>query len=88
MIEKIRAHDGNITEETAKSRIATHLVIYAIADKANIRPTEEEVQEEIARYGAGAMRDGNGPIDAKKIHGYIYEKVQQRKVYAHILGTQ
>lgn len=85
MIEKIREQDKEMTEEVAKQKIATHLVIYAIADKAGIRPAEEEIQAEIAKYGAGAMRGENGPIDAKKIHGYIYERLQQKKVYDYIL---
>jgi len=85
MVEKIRAQDKEMTEEVAKRKIATHLVIYAIADKAGIRPAEEEIQTEIAKYGAGAMRGENGPIDAKKIHGYIYERLQQKKVYDYIL---
>ncbi len=82
MILKIREQDKEMTEYVAKRKIATHLVIYAIADKAGIRPTEEEIQEEIAKYGAGAKPQG---IDAKKIHGYIYERLQQKKVYDHIL---
>lgn len=82
MILKIQEQDKEITEDVAKRKIATHLVIYAIADKAGIRPTEEEIQEEIAKYGAGAKPAG---IDAKKIHGYIYERIQQKKVYDYIL---
>ena len=85
MIEKIRAQDKEMTEEIAKQKIATHLVIYAIADKVGIRPTEEEIKTEIERYGTGAMRGENDLIDAKKIHGYIYERIQQKKVYDHIL---
>ena len=82
MIEKIREQDKEMTEEVAKKKIATHLVIYAIADKAGIRPTEDEIRTEIEKYGAGAKPEG---IDAKKIHGYIYERIQQKKVYDYIL---
>ena len=85
MIEKIREQDKEMTEEIAKQKIAMHLVIYAIADKVGIRPTEEEIQTEIAKYGAGASHRENGPIDAKKMHGYIYERLQQKKVYDYIL---
>jgi len=85
MIQKIREQDKEMTEEVARQKIAMHLVLYAVADKVGIRPTEEEIQEELAHYGAGAMRSENGPIDAKKIHGYIYEKLQQKKVYNYIL---
>lgn len=88
MVERIRGEDKEMTEEAAKGKIATHLVIYAIADKAGIRPTEEEIQAEMAKYGAGARLDARGPIDAKKIHGYIYERLQQKKVYDWILKKQ
>ncbi len=72
-------------EKTLKRRIATHLVIYTLAEKVDARPSEEEVEKGVALY-KGEI-ESKSEIDQKELHGYIYERIQQKKVYAKLLNT-
>ena len=85
MTERIKAQDANLTDDAAKKKIALHIVIHEIAELEGIQPNDEEVAQGIARHHAGAR--GAEPIDARKLHDYIYERIQQEKTYAELLGT-
>ncbi len=85
MIVRIKEQDPSLTDDAAKRKIAQHLVIYEIAEKEGIQPADDEVAKEIAHYNAGAK--GPEPVDAKRLHDYIYERIQQKNVYAQLLGT-
>ncbi len=85
MTLRIKEQDPSLTDLAAKKKIAQHLVIYEIAEKEGIQPADEEVAKEIAHYNAGAK--GTEPVDAKRLHDYIYERIQQKNVYAQLLGT-
>ncbi len=85
MILRIKEQDASLTDNDARKKIAQHLVIYEIAEKEGLQPTDDEIAREIAHYHAGAK--GPEPVDAKRLHDYIYERIQQKNVYAKLLGT-
>lgn len=85
MVAAMKEHNPQTPEADLKRKIATHLVIYEIAERENARPTDEEVAEGIAHHNAGAR--SKEQIDAPRLRDYIYERIQQRNVYAKLLGT-
>ncbi len=66
-----------------KRQAARHLVIYKIAEIEKLRPTEQEVEDELKKQ-SWQTRPG---VDNQKIYDYIYEQVQQRKVYEKLFNT-
>ncbi len=85
MAERSKVQDTSLTDDAARRKVAMYLTIHALAETMGIHPTEEEVSAEIAKYGAG-VKDSE-PIDSARLHDYIYERIQQEKVYAELLST-
>lgn len=85
MVKSMKEHNPNVSEADLKRKIATHLVIYEIAERENARPTDEEVAKEIAHHNAGSRSAES--IDTPRLRDYIYERIQQKNVYAKLLGT-
>ncbi len=62
--------------ERARNNVLGNLIIYQIAKNENLTPTKEEVGEEAQDHGGE-----RGSVDENKFTGYIYDIVQQRKVF-------
>ena len=68
-----------------KNKVARHLIIYKIAEMEKFQPTQSEVEDELQKNQWQFSQKG---LDKSKIYDYIYEHVQQRKVYELLLGTR
>jgi len=60
----------------AEENVASHLVIYKLAQVESLEPTKEEVAAQAAMYG----------IDPDKEGGYLYDSLQTQKVFAFLEG--
>src|SRR3989344_714552 len=67
-LEKVRGR--------ARNNVLGNLILYQIAKNEKLTPTKEEVEEE-AKYHT----DERGSIDESRWNGYIYDIVQQKKVF-------
>jgi trigger factor len=85
MVKAMKERNPNASDVDLKRTIATHLVIYEIAERESLRPTDEEVREGIDHHNAGSR--GKESIDTPQLRDYIYERIQQQNVYAKLLGT-
>ena len=74
-LAKEAKEDKSKLEEAAKRRLSSQLIIYKIAEEENLKPTEEEVKDEVAKH-----QHEKSSLDKQKFYDYIYDVLQTRKV--------
>lgn len=74
MLERVRRNGAKEDDAALKRKLAMHLVIHSLAEKTDAHPSNEEVEEALA-------------IDPTVSRDYIYERIQQQRLYAKLLGS-
>ncbi len=62
--------------EAARKKAASHLILYKIAEDENLKPTKEEIENEMAKHQHEVKN-----LDNDRFYGYIYEVLQNKKVF-------
>lgn len=83
MIDKTRAQvekerpgaKAEDMEAAARKRIMMQLIVYKIAQIEGLNPVKEEIEEELARMPK------NDKVDTSKFYDYIYDVLQNKKVF-------
>jgi len=76
-------------EESAKKRIITSILLFRIAEKENIKISEEETEEETNKYLSrfSNIKEAEKEMDPQKLKDYIQELLRNEKVFK-ILESQ
>ncbi|MBM3281667.1 MAG: trigger factor [Candidatus Harrisonbacteria bacterium] len=85
------AHDPKQVEELmkklrpeAEKRVRKHLIIYRIALDQDLKPTTEEIEEEV-RHHAHEITQG---VDQNQFYDYVFGKVQNKKVFDYLASLK
>lgn len=65
----------------ARERVVSNLVLYEIAQKEQVKPTEKEIIEEVERVG---MQFAHQKPDPQKLYNYAASVLQNKKVFERL----
>jgi trigger factor len=73
--------------EKAEDNVAAAIILHKVAEKENIEPTEEEIEEEIDNHFAasGRNKEEESEENLKRLRGYVGDMIKNQKIFDFLM---